>query len=148
VRAYKKRYGEIMPIDALGLHCYLTGNRPPDWGKPEVVSVDTFKDKIRRMRGFMKRAGLRDTPLVITEMGVFNHYCDPPLTEEELINIMRNSIEFMVGAEGIDQDLGMPSDGNRLVQKFSYSAHMHLISNGELTTMGEAYRSLIEQYTE
>ncbi len=77
-----------MPIDALGLHCYLTGNKPPEWAEPEEVRADVFPQKIRAMRAFMKRAGLQDTALVITEMGVFNHCCDPPLSEPQLIAIL------------------------------------------------------------
>ena len=57
LKAYQKKYGKRMPLDALGLHCYLTGNKPPDWAKPEVVSPDTFRQKIRTMRSFMKRIG-------------------------------------------------------------------------------------------
>jgi len=146
VEAYKKKYGKRMPIDALGLHCYLTGNKPPDWAKPEVVSVDTFKQKIRTMRAFLKRAGLQDTALVITEMGVFNHCCEPRLTEDRLIEIMKGAIRFLEGTEGVDRELGMPSDGHRLVQKWSYSAFPHLVRDGKLTRMGKAYRMLADTY--
>ncbi len=146
MRVYRERYGHEMPIDAVGLHCYLTGNNPPEWAQPEVVSVETFRNKIRAMRAFMKRIGLRDTPFVITEMGVFNHCCDPPLTEGQLIDIMCGAIEFVEGPEGVDQELGMPSDGCRLVQKWSYSAFTHLVQEGELTPMGRAYRALVDKY--
>jgi len=144
--AYKRKYREPMPIDALSLHCYITGNKPPEWAKPEVVGVDTFKDKIRTMRSFMKQAGLHDTPLVITEMGVFNHHCEPRLTDAQLIEIMSGAIEFMEGPDGSDRDLGMPSDNYRLVQKWSYSAFPHLVRDGKLTPMGEAYRALAAKY--
>jgi hypothetical protein len=100
------------------------------------------------MRAFMKRVGLQDTPLVITEMGVFNHHCDPPLGDAQLIEMMRGAITFMEGPEGVDPALGMPSDGNRLVQKWSYSAFPHLVRDGRLTPMGKAYRELAEKYAE
>jgi hypothetical protein len=144
--AYEKRYGEKMPIDAIGLHCYITGNKPPEWAKPEVISVDTFKQKIRAMRAFMKRANLQDTAFVITEMGVFNHHCEPRLTEPRLIEIMEGAIRFIESPEGIDKELGMPSDGYRLVQKWSYSAFPHLVREGKLTPMGKAYRMLVDAY--
>jgi len=147
LKAYRQKYGRPMPIDALGLHCYVTGNKPPDWAKPEVVSPETFKEKLRTMRAFMKRAGLRDAALVITEMGVFNHLCQPPLTDAQLVEFMKAAIEFMEGPEGVDSELGMPSDGFRLVQKWSYSAFPHLVQQGELTPMGKAYRALADQYT-
>lgn len=146
MRAYEQKYGKPMPIDALGLHCYITGNKPPEWAKPEAISVEAFKQKIRTMRAFMKRAGLQDTAFVITEMGVFNHHCEPRLTEQRLIEIMQGAISFMEGPEGIDKDLGMPSDGFRLVQKWSYSAFPHLMKNGQLTARGKAYRALAEKY--
>ncbi|MDP7132113.1 MAG: hypothetical protein QF437_16575 [Planctomycetota bacterium] len=146
MRAYRKKYGKEMPIDALGLHCYITGNKPPDWAKPEVISIDAFKQKIRTMRAWMKKAGLQDTAFIITEMGVFNHLCEPKLTEARLIEIMEGAIHFMEGPEGMDKDIGMPSDGNRLVQKWSYSAFPHLVKNGKLTPKGEAYRALAEKY--
>jgi hypothetical protein len=144
--AYKKKYGKDMPIDAVGLHCYLTGNKPPKWAKPEVVRLETFKQKIRAMRSFMKRVGLRDTALVITEMGVFNHHCEPRLPEARLIEIMKGAITFMEGPEGVDRELGMPSDGGRLVQKWSYSAFPHLVRSGKLTPWGKAYRALADTY--
>jgi len=146
METYQRKYGEKMPIDALGLHCYVTGNRPPDWAKPEVISADTFKQKIRAMRSFMKRAGLRDAALVITEMGVFNHCCEPRLTEPQLIDIMEKAVHFMEGPEGVDRELGMPSDGYRLVQKWSYSAFPHLVQDGKLTSWGKAYHRLAEKY--
>jgi hypothetical protein len=146
IRLYRSKYGEEMPIEALGLHCYLTGNKPPDWAKPEVVSTETFKEKIRGMRSFMKEVRLRSTPLVITEMGVFNHHCEPPLREDQLIEIMKCAINFMEGPDGVDRELGMPSDGYRLVQKWSYSAFPHLVHEGKLTPMGKAYRALVDRY--
>jgi hypothetical protein len=144
--AYQKKYGEKMPIDAVGLHCYITGNKPPEWAKPEPVKAELFREKIRAMRAFMKRAGLQDAAFVITEMGVFNHCCDPPLTDAQLIAIMRYAIELMEGPEGVDKELGMPSDGYRLVQKWSYSAFPHLVKDGRLTPMGQAYRELADKY--
>jgi hypothetical protein len=52
----------------------------------------------------------------------------------------------MEGPGGIDRDIGMPSDGYRLVQKWSYSAFLHLVQDGKLTPMGKAYHKLAEQY--
>lgn len=146
LRAYREKYGKEMPIDALGLHCYITGNKPPEWAKPEEISVDAFRNKIRTMRTFMKDAGLRNAAFVITEMGVFNHHCEPKLTEARLLEIMEGAIHFMEGPEGIDKELGMPLDGHRLVQKWSYSAFPHLVENGKLTAMGKAYRALADKY--
>lgn len=146
--AYQKKYGEKMPIDALGLHCYITGNKPPEWAKPEPVKPELFKDKIRAMRAFMKKAGLQDAAFVITEMGVFNHCCDPKLSDAQLIEFMRFAIEFMEGPEGVDKELGMPSDGHRLVQKWSYSAFPHLVQGGQLTPMGKVYRELADKFAE
>jgi hypothetical protein len=40
----------------------------------------------------------------------------------------------------------MPSDGNRLVQKWSYSAFPHLVRDVQLTPMGKAYRALVDKY--
>lgn len=145
-KAYRKKYGKRMPIDALGLHCYVTGNKPPKWAKPEVVRVETFYEKLRTMRSFMKRAGLQDTALVITEMGVFNHCCEPRLSEDQLIEIMKGAIRFMEGPDGVDKKIGMPSDGHRLVQKWSYSAFSHLVQNGKLTRWGRVYRALADRF--
>lgn len=146
MKAYRRKYDRAMPIDAIGLHCYLTGNKPPKWAKPEVVRVATFRSKIRAMRSFMRRVGLRDKALVITEMGVFNHHCEPRLPEARLIEIMQGAIRFMEGPDGIDKDLGMPSDAHRLVQKWSYSAFPHLVQHGRLTAKGKAYRALARAF--
>ena len=59
---------------------------------------------------------------------------------------MEAAVHFMEGPEGVDRELGMPSDGYRLVQKWSYSAFVHLVRDGELTPMGKAYRRLAERY--
>jgi len=106
--------------------------------------VDAFKKKILAMRGWMKKAGLQDVAFVITEMGVFNHHCEPRLPEERIIEIMKGALSFMSGPEGIDKKLGMPSDGYRLVQKWSYSASPHLVTGGKLTEMGKAYRAKVD----
>ncbi|MBL7038359.1 MAG: hypothetical protein ISR77_06990 [Pirellulaceae bacterium] len=146
--AYKKKYGQPMPIDGVGLHCYITGNKPPDWAKPEVISVETFKQKIRTMRTFMKRIGLQGTAFVITEMGMFNHHCEPRLADAWLFEIMNGAIEFMEGPEGMDKELGMPSDKYRLVQKWSYSAFPHMVRDGRLTSRGKVYRALVDKYAD
>ena len=59
---------------------------------------------------------------------------------------MRVAIEFMEGPQGVDRELGMPSDGHRLVQKWSYSAFPHLVKDGRLTRMGRAYHDLARKY--
>jgi hypothetical protein len=44
-----------MPIDAIGLHCYITGNGPPEWAKPEAMGVDGCRREMPSMRRFLKR---------------------------------------------------------------------------------------------
>jgi hypothetical protein len=46
----------------------------------------------------------------------------------------------------VDRDLGMPSDGWRLVQKWSYSAFPHLVREGKLTPRGKVYRALVDTF--
>jgi len=75
-----------------------------------------------------------------------NHHCEPKLSEVESHAIMKGAIEFMESEAGIDEDVGMPSDGHRLVQKWSYSAFPHLVTNSRLTATGEIYRALLDKY--
>jgi len=146
--AYRNLYGEEMPIPCLSAHTYATGNtnQPSySWGERRPC-LDVFVTKIRSMRTFMKNAGLQDAAFVATEMGVFNHLAGPPLSDAELRQLMVDTIHYMEGPDGVDTNIGMPSDNYRLVQKWSYSNDGQLVSGGSLTTWGQDYRAACDVY--
>ena len=93
----------------------------------------------------MARQGYRSYPLIVTEFGVLMPD-DYGFTTERVNSFMSATFDFLQNTA--DAGLGDPMDGNRLVQKWSYSAFPHLVRDGRLTPMGKAYRELAEKYAE
>jgi hypothetical protein len=90
------------------------------------------------MRGFMKRRGFRDKPLVLSEYGILQPSgcgylgVDVEHGNQLVKDFMTVTFDFNLGIgddPGIDPDLGLPSDGNRLVQRWAwYSANSRMSS--------------------
>jgi hypothetical protein len=103
----------------------------PSWGVPVNVTnfADThnsniFSNRVRAMRQWMKDRGQQNKPLWITEYGSLF----PPETTSNLVTIsQQKTADFMVATFNFmlttrDANIGMPADGNRLVQRwFWYS---------------------------
>jgi streptogramin lyase len=137
--AYKARYGRPMPVDLWHIHnailnevsCeYDPGNCwgalvPPgiDVGHGEIRTPDDndsmtiFKAQIWAFRRWMADHGYRGYPLIVTEYGVLMPK-SLGFNETRVNNFMSATFDFLQKAT--DPQLGDPSDGYRLVQRWAW----------------------------
>jgi hypothetical protein len=130
------------------------------------ASVPLFIEQVTNFRHWMKQHGYQEKPLIISEYGVLlpsNLLGDGAGSEEAKILLGDQMVkDFMTGTydwliSAIDPEIGMPADGNRLVQRWLwYSLNDQPYVNetgdgfngslfthdqpGELTQFGEAFR--------
>ncbi len=164
--AHQGRYGEAMPVDVWNVHNFLLREERDSWGVdiPPGMSEDTgtlreiadhdsmvlFRQQIVDFRRWMKARGLQDKPLIVTEYGILmpNDYGFP---EERVEQFMLDTFAYFDSA--VDPDLGMPSDGYRLVQRWCwfsladarYPTGNLLSADGALTPLGEAFAGYTRQ---
>jgi hypothetical protein len=94
----------------------------------EIGNLDKFITRMKRFRQFMKDNGEQNKPLWLTEYGILAASQDPPNStvqyylypESVTAKFFSDTVNWMESY--IDPNLGMPGDGNRLIQKwFWYS---------------------------
>ena len=125
---------------------------PPGARDPYAVWVSEIMAQQTRLevvvdyfRRWMARNGQRDKPLIVTEYGILMppEYGFPP---EKVTEFMRATFDYLLNAR--DEEIGYPSDDNRLVQKlawYSLSDTVYPTGNlldpvtGDLTLLGEAF---------
>jgi len=133
---YQQRYGRPMPVDIWtvhgfilpencgwgaglppGLEAYVSEAVPCPATLSEHGNIETFKSRIRAFRQWMKANGYRDKPLIVTEYGILlsKYHGFPSSTVR---SYMLASFDFLLNTT--DSQTGLPSDGNRLVQEFSW----------------------------
>lgn len=161
--AYQARYGEPMPVDVWNVHNFILREERDSWGVDippgmtdqtgalyEITDhddVDIFCRQLVDFRHWMKERGQQDKPLVVTEYGILmpTEYGFPP---QQVERFMLDTFEFFRTAT--DPDLGDPTDGYRLVQRwcwFSLADDRYPTGNladresGELTPLGQAFRA-------
>ena len=133
---YQQRYGTAMPVDIWSMHgfilpesCSWGAGLPPglEAFASEAVpcpatlaehgNIETFKTRVRAFRQWMKDNGYRNQPLIISEYGILlSKYHGFPYATVR--NYMLASFDFLLNTT--DSQTGMPGDGNRLVQEFSW----------------------------
>lgn len=167
---YAALYHEPMPVDVWNMHIYILpevagianvalGTDPVlAYGlafthTSGVTNVYTFGDhdnmtvfdsQVRRMRQWMKDHGQQDKPLLLSELGLLY---DEGVTDEFGKNFTApRAAAFLTRtynylATTTDTGLGMPSDGNRLVQQWVWFSTYHdplgYISNLVMTNTGQ-----------
>lgn len=147
-QAYQARYGAPLPLDAMNTHmqilnevscaydeynCWgaeipagITANYGITMTLADNASYDIFVDLLWDLRHWMNNRGLRDKPLIISEYGVLlpsDYLCDgcsenPALGDAIVASFMTRTFEFMLNTT--DANIGMPADGNRLVQRWMW----------------------------
>ena len=176
---YISLYGTTMPVDVWNMHIYILpetvgianvalGTDPAlafkyaithsagvsnvyTYGDHDNLSV--FDSQVRRMRQWMKDHGQQDKPLLLSEFGLLY---DENVTDEfgknftvpRATTFLTKSFTYL--ATTTDTALGMPADGNRLVQQwvwFSTHSGVGHISNLvtdtvplTFTTVGSMFR--------
>ena len=166
---YASLYGTTMPVDVWNMHLYvlpeITGiagvalGTDPSLaigftythasGVPNVYTLgdhdnlSVFDSQVRRMRQWMKDHGQEDKPLLLSEFGLLY---DENVTDEFGVNFtMPRAATFLTKtfnylATASDATIGMPSDGNRLVQQWEwFSTHYNLGHISNLVTNTTPY---------
>ena len=159
--AYEALVGTPMPVDVWNIHTFILREERDSWGVsiPPGFDVDQgilweiddhdntalFQQQIVDFRRWMERNGQRDKPLIVSEYGILM----PPeygFSTEAVTKFMRDTFDYLLNAR--DEQIGLPNDDNRLVQKlawFSLSDTTYPTGNlldpatGHLTEVGQAF---------
>ena len=152
--AYAAAYGRAMPVDGWAIHGFLLNERSCEayqndlnvcWGADippgidatdgmvltpqDNARLDLFEAGIVRFRTWMADNGYRGTPLYVSEYGVLM----PPVfgfPPETVNRYMTDTFDYMLNAT--DAVIGLPTDDNRLVQRFSWFSTLDVRFNGYL----------------
>ncbi|BAL98251.1 MAG: hypothetical protein KatS3mg049_4123 [Caldilinea sp.] len=142
--------------DAVGLVLDPIDTPPHDW-VDRNDDFEIFVENIVRFRKWMAQNGYRDTPLFLSEYGVLiPSTLYRQFTPDRVNSFMNRTFDYLLTAA--DPMIGLPSDGNRLVQRLSwysttdqqYNGYL-FTREGQLSPMGENYRAYtakIQGYTD
>jgi hypothetical protein len=165
---YRERYGEDIPIDVWNVHNFILPEKRGDWGAeiPPGLTADSglivgiddhdslarFKQQIVDFRRWMAERGFRDKELIVSEYGVLM-YEDLGFDYARVRAFMLGTFDYFLSAT--DGTLGLPSDGNRLVQRwcwYSLSDGTYPTGNlvnrttGELSALGQDFADYITSH--
>jgi len=165
---YRERFGEDMPVDVWNVHNFILPEKRGDWGAeipPGLaassglnVGIDDhdnlarFKQQIVDFRRWMAERGFRDKELIVSEYGVLM-YEDLGFDYARVRTFMLGTFDYFLSAT--DSAIGLPSDGNRLVQRwcwYSLSDGPYPTGNlvdqvtGELTPLGQDFAGYITSH--
>jgi hypothetical protein len=133
LEAYRRQYGEEMPVDVWNVHAYILREERDSWGVgiPPGIEGDQgrlyeikqhgdlaiFRQQIVDFRRWMAERGQRDKPLIVSEYGILmpEDYGFPP---EQVSRFMVDTFDYFLEAR--DGETGYPGDDNRLVQTFCW----------------------------
>jgi hypothetical protein len=133
LQAYRDRYGQEMPIDVWNVHNFILPEQRGSWGVDippgfdassglsysigDHDRLDIFKQQLIDFRRWMAQHGYRDKALLVTEYGILM-YADYGFDYARVRDFMLGTFEYMRTAT--DPELGLPTDGNRLVQRWCW----------------------------
>jgi hypothetical protein len=155
----------LMPVDVWTVHLAILREERGSWGVDippglsddvgmlyeieDNANIEILKQQVVTFRRWMAEHGLRDRPLIVTELSVLM----PPdygFPLERVRDYMITAFDFFMAA--IDDQLGYPADGYRLVQRWAwYSVADNAYSTGNLfdpetgqiTPLGRAYAQYV-----
>ena len=149
---YEALYARPIPVDVWNMHLYVLPEEPGianvalgtdptlaygydvDCNKPNRYcyadhdDLTEFDRQVRWMRQWMKDHGQRDKPLLLSEFGLLY---DEGVTDETGRNFtparaatfLTRTFDYLASAT--DANIGMPHDGNRLVQQWVWFSLIH-----------------------
>jgi hypothetical protein len=163
--AYQERYHEALPADWWTVHGYVLREQKDSWGveippgidatQGELYEVsdhgrlDLFEAQLIHFRQWMRDHGYQETRLALTEFGILmpNSYGFPP---QAIADYLQQTFTWLYQAQ--DQSTGFPGDAYHLVQKWAWfsisdpnypSSNLGDLATGELTLVGEEFRSIL-----
>jgi hypothetical protein len=131
--AYQDQFGEPMPIDVWNIHNFILNEERGSWGigippglavdRGQLSSIDQhddlkiFRQQIVNFRRWMAAHGFRDKELIVSEYGILMPV-DYGFDYARVRDFMLGSFDFFLTAT--DNSIGLPADGNRLVQTWCW----------------------------
>ncbi len=160
LEAYRAEFGVALPAQAWHIHNYMLREERDSWGVdippgiPDATgvlysiddsgNVDAFRAQIVDFRRWMASRGYAGLPLFVSVFGVTipADYGFPP---ERVVAFLRETWRFFLTAS--DPNLGDPTDGGRLVQRWCWFSMQHdpyptgnlLDSSGGWTPLARAW---------
>lgn len=135
--SYQATYSTTMPVDVWNVHNFIIQEKAKTWGAdippgvdaqegayvdhPEThIDMTIFDEQIRAFRQWMKARGQQEKPLVVTEYGVLFHngLMGLPNQASYVQEFMIDTFDYFYQTR--DCDLGLTSDGCRLVQQWNW----------------------------
>jgi hypothetical protein len=169
LQVYRERYGQGMPIDVWNVHNFILPEVRGSWGvdiPPGLAAsrgltydiddhdnLDYFKQQLIDFRRWMAARGYRDKELFVSEYGVLM-YEDYGFDYPRVRKFMLGSFEIMHNTT--DAALGLPADGNRLVQRWCWysladtdypTGNLADLNSGELTSLGRDLKAYLNGQT-
>jgi len=162
---YQRLYHGVLPADWWTVHGYVLREQHQSWGVEippgfsnlqgvlrEVKDhgrLDLFEEQIVAFRRWMANNGFRNTPLALTEFGILMpaKYGYPT---DFVVQYLYNTFDWLQNIK--DDQLGLPSDANHLVQRWAWfslaydlypSPNLGNLATGELTPIGAAFRDYV-----
>ncbi len=167
LQTYRGKYGQAMPIDVWNVHNFILPEERGSWGvdippgieatrglTPTIQDHDnlnTFKQQLIDFRRWMAQRGYRDKELLVSEYGVLM-YEDYGFDYPRVRDFMLSSFDLMLNTT--DAQLGLPADGNRLVQRWCWyslnddgypTGNLADATGSELTALGHDYKAYLER---
>ena len=130
--AYQQAYSQPLPVDVWAIHnmiltevegwgCGIPPGIDPALGISRTIqdndSIPIFTQQIWDFRQWMADRGYQGHPLIISEYGVLMPM-EYGFTADRVNSFMSATFDWM--ATVTDAQLGVPSDGNRLVQRWAW----------------------------
>lgn len=166
LEAYQRLYGQKMSVDVWNIHAFILREERGSWGVdiPPGISdttgtlyeiedhgdLEIFKQQIVDFRRWMKKRGERDKSLIVSEYGILMPE-DYSFSYEIVRDFMYESFNYFLTA--VDDNLGYPTDGNRLVQRWAWyslsdtrypTGNLFDPETKEITPLGMDYGSYLE----
>ena len=112
-------------------------------------NLSYFKQQLIDFRRWMAQRGYRDKELLVSEYGILM-YPDYGFDYPRVRDFMLGSFDVMLNAT--DAALGLPADGDRLVQRWYWysladttypTGNLADVSSGELTPLGRDFKAYL-----
>jgi hypothetical protein len=163
--AYQSSYRQPMPVDWWTVHGYVLREERGSWGVDippgfsantgmlyEVSDhgrIDLFEQQLIAFRQWMANNGYRNTPLALTEFGILMP-ADYGFPTQFVQQYLMNTFRWLADTE--DSTIGLPQDGNHLVQRWAWfslvdpkfpTSNLADLQNGRLSPVGETFREFM-----
>jgi hypothetical protein len=156
-----------MPIDVWNVHNFVLPEQRGSWGVDippginatsgmtyQIADHDNlayFKQQLVDFRRWMAQRGYRKKELIVSEYGILM-YADYGFGYQRVRDFMLGSFDVMLNTT--DASVGLPADGNRLVQRWCWynlsdvdypTGNLADANTSELTPLGQDFKVYLDR---